>query len=172
MRATLVSFILISLLSYRGIAQEVCTIQIPDQTLFADQMLNGDGDLYGLGSWQIHVNVEVIQRELVIRAEIIFSEDANDQTTIMGIKEWSIPIGKVNQENLRLVIPATGHASGKNIGARGTRTWQGFGLIEKVHICTDTFGTDTGKVGGTLVFRPIELTYEVLPAKILPILTW
>lgn len=88
---------------------------------------------------------------LKVDGSIVFSEKANDFTTIVGEYHEEIPVKEL--EKCRScsfsLEDSYGVVSGPNIGARGYRWYQGQGLVRRAKIITDTFG-DSGRIGGTV----------------------
>jgi hypothetical protein len=140
-------------------AQEVITVQLPEIEIYADQLLNGDGDIYGLGGFSVDVHAEIRDSLLVIHAQILFEEGQNDQTTLFGSNTYAFEVKRLSQcQSCGLKVRQhDGQLTGKNIGARGFRRWMGNGIVHSALIQTDTFGSDIGKVGGQILLRPIEI---------------
>jgi hypothetical protein len=140
-------------------SQELVRVQLPEMEIYANQLLEGDGDTYGLGTFSLEVYSEIQDSLLVIHAQILFEEGQNDHTRIFGTEQWSFPVKRLSQcQSCGLKLRKTdGELVGKNIGARGFKRWSGTGLIQSALIQTDTFGSDTGNVGGRFLLRPIEI---------------
>lgn len=174
MRSIFLSITLLLILLSTLAGQRSSTLQLPDIQLFADQHTRGDEDLYGLGTWQISATAHQLGDSVCISLTIKFCEDVHDFTTMKGarIVMVALPEG-VNTSETLLMDQSFSDVRGPNIGARGFQNFQGNGMIEEVIICTDTFGTDTGKVGGTIRFKPIRLSSSqptaVLEKKLLPV---
>jgi hypothetical protein len=140
-------------------AQEVITVQLPEIEIYADQLLNGDGDIYGLGTFSVEVQASIEDSMLVIDTQMIFEEGQNDQTTIYNSSRFAFQVKRLSacQSCGLKVRQHDGQLTGKNIGARGFRRWMGNGIVHSALIQTDTFGSDIGKVGGQILLRPIEI---------------
>lgn len=141
------------------LAPTTLSIPLSDVHIVADQLVRGDDDIYGLGDWRCQFKVSLEGRMLKIEGEIVFAEKANDFTTIRGSYYREIPVvepGQYPSCQLELEEP-TGLVSGPNIGARGYRWYKGEGLIRQARIITDTFGPDTGRIGGTVQLEPLRI---------------
>ncbi len=140
-------------------AQKTLQIALPDAEIWANKITKGDCDTYGLGDWRCTFNVTLDGAWLELHGSIMFSENANDYTTITGQYQQRIYVGAL--EKCRLCTVAlddeTGSVSGPNIGARGFRWYNGQGLIRKASIRTDDFGCDEGRIGGTIRFLPVKI---------------
>jgi hypothetical protein len=142
-------------------AQSDITIQIPlpDAAIYANHLTKGDGDIYGLGDWFAHFTLSIDSHVLVVRGSVIFAEKTNDYTTISGTYEQRIEVEALR--HCRFCAPElvenTGFVGGPNVGARGYRWYSGKGLVKNAYIVTDTFGTDVGRIGGTVRFAPVSI---------------
>lgn len=140
-------------------AQRSFQIDLPDVDFMADKILRGDADTYGLGDWSCTFRVSLDGNFLQIEGTIVFSERANDFTVITGAFSRRVEVGEL--EKCRLCNVALedieGVVAGPNIGARGYRWYKGQGIIRRARIVTDTFGDDTGRIGGTIQFTPIRV---------------
>jgi hypothetical protein len=143
-------------------AQQTIQILIPDLQITASKLETGDGDLYGLGDWRCTVSVRLESDTLVVDSYIIFKENANDFTTIKGKKQQRIVVPELAgcYGCGPLLSSSEGIVKGPNIGARGFRWFAGQGIIRRASIRTDTFGDDTGNIGGTLQFAPIQIDFD------------
>jgi hypothetical protein len=143
-------------------AQQTIQIHIPDQQITANKLEGGDGDLYGLGDWLCSVSVRLERDTLVIDSYILFKENANDFTTIKGKKQQRIVVPELAgcYRCGPMLHTSEGEVKGPNIGARGFRWFVGQGIIRRASIRTDTFGEDTGHVGGTIQFVPIQVSLD------------
>jgi hypothetical protein len=143
-------------------SQKMLTIPLPDFEFFADKLSSGDCDLYGLGSWQCEISIKIEGAYLLIKAKAVFSEDNPDYTIIEGAYSKRIYVEELakyahcdlEQEQF------SGSVSGKNIGARGYRWYNGSGMVKRAWIATDTFGCDVGKVGGTIQLHPLRVSVQ------------
>ncbi len=144
-------------------AQDTLTINLPDVNILADKVTRGDADTYGLGDWSCKFEVELLDdAKIKLKGVISFAEKANDYTTIVGKYEQVIAVKALEPYayfRLRMET-AEGRVSGPNIGARGYRWFSGEGLIQKARIQTDTFGDDTGRIGGTIRFHPLIIVAQ------------
>ncbi len=147
-------------------AQRTLSIRLPDAQITADRLTRGDGDTYGLGDWQCAFTVKLVDTVLHLDGTIMFAEKANDFTTIVGEYHRRIPVGELEKcRSCRISLDETyGTAIGPNIGARGYRWFDGQGLVRRAKIQTDTFGDDTGHIGGTVQFVPVRVLIECLVA--------
>ena len=145
-------------------AQATVSVQLPDVQIFADRLVRGDADTYGLGDWQCAFTATLSGRRLKLDGRISFTEKANDFTTIVGFFHQSILLSELEHyRNAAFSMePAKGSVSGENIGARGFRWFEGQGIIRRANIQTDTFGSDTGNIGGTVQFAPIKIKVRFL----------
>ncbi|MBK9336518.1 MAG: hypothetical protein IPM98_07980 [Lewinellaceae bacterium] len=153
-------FCLLILVSVRHTwAQQSFQIDLPDVQITADKLVRGDADTYGLGDWRCTFRVSLDGTFLQIDGDIIFSEKANDFTTITGTFSRRIEVGELAKCRLCDVSLAEtgGVAAGPNIGARGYRWYKGEGIIRRARIVTDTFGEDVGHIGGTVQFAPVRV---------------
>lgn len=143
-------------------AQQSFEIALPDAHILADRLQRGDGDTYGLGDWHCAFSIALEGQELVVDGQIVFSENANDYTTIAGVYHRRIAVAELERCRhcwVRLE-EAKGSVGGPNIGARGYRWFMGQGLVRRAKIQTDTFGDDVGRIGGTIQFAPIKVIVE------------
>jgi len=140
-------------------AQQSFQIDLPDVQITADKLVRGDADTYGLGDWRCTFRVSLDSTFLQLDGEIIFSEKANDFTTITRTFQRRIEVGALEKCRLCEVSLADiqGTVAGPNIGARGYRWYKGQGIIRRAQIATDTFGDDVGRIGGTVQFAPIRV---------------
>jgi hypothetical protein len=140
-------------------AQPTITVALPDAFITADRVLRGDADTYGLGDWQATFTATIDGSQILLTGTISFTENANDFTTIVGrfIKVINIEALEGCSHCQVVVDGGQGTVSGPNIGARGYRWFEGKGLIKRAWIQTDTFGADTGNIGGTIQFEPLEI---------------
>ncbi len=134
-------------------------VPLPDAVIYADQLTKGDGDVYGLGDWSANFTLTIDSHVLVVRGSMIFTEKANDHTTIVGNFEQRIEVEAL--KNCRFcaaeLVENTGFVQGPNVGARGYRWYSGKGLVKNAYIMTDTFGTDVGLIGGVVRFAPVSI---------------
>lgn len=145
-------------------AQGSFTIQLEDVEITATRVVRGDGDTYGLGDWYCRYSVALDCDALVLEGKIVFTEKANDFSTISGVFKKRIPVEALERCQYCLVQldPTEGTVSGPNIGARGYRWFAGEGLIRRAKIQTDVFGTDAGHIGGTIQFAPVRVLVDCL----------
>jgi len=145
--------------NYTGSAQTVFLYQIPDANITADKVTKGDGDTYGLGDWRCNVKAMLEGTVLKVSGDIVFTEKANDFSTIVGHFEQNYPVQALEQckQCTILIDEPAGSVSGPNVGARGYKWYRGQGLIRKAKIQTDVFGADEGHIGGIIRFAPIRL---------------
>lgn len=145
--------------NYTVSAQTVFLYQIPDANITADKVTKGDGDTYGLGDWRCTVKAVLEGTVLKVSGDIVFTEKANDFSTIVGHFEQNHPVQALEQckQCTILIDEPVGSVSGPNVGARGYKWYRGQGLIRKAKIQTDVFGADEGRVGGIIRFAPIKL---------------
>lgn len=145
--------------SYTLSAQTSFLYQIPDATITADQVTKGDGDTYGLGDWRCNVKASLEGTVLKVSGDIVFTEKANDFSTIVGHFEQNHKVQALEQckQCTILIDEPVGSVSGPNVGARGYKWYLGQGLIRKAKIQTDVFGADEGHIGGIIRFAPIKL---------------
>lgn len=143
-------------------AQQSFEITLPDAHIFADRLRRGDGDTYGLGDWHCTFSVSLSGTEIVVDGQIVFSEKANDFTTITGAYHRRIEVGELSRcRHCWVTLEGEkGSVGGPNIGARGYRWFAGQGLIRRARIQTDTFGDDVGRIGGTVQFAPIKVRVD------------
>jgi hypothetical protein len=152
-------------------AQTVIAIPLPDVTVWANKCIRGDADLYGLGHWDCHLKAKIIGKQVRIEGKIVFSEGANDFTTIVGAFTKVVHIAHclpAGEWDISPVEVGTGIVSGNNMGASGPHWFAGSGLIQQAKITTDTFGPDTEKIGGTLQFKPLKVQISPVYAGIVP----
>ncbi len=147
-------------------AQRTLSISLPDAHIAADRVTRGDGDTYGLGDWRCAFTLKLEGSVLRLDGTILFTEQANDFTTIVGEYHRRIPVGELEKcRTCRTSLSETyGTASGPNIGARGYRWFSGQGLVRRAKIQSDTFGDDVGHIGGTVQFAPVRVLIECLVA--------
>jgi hypothetical protein len=147
-------------------AQTNLEIPLPNITIIADKILQGDGDTYGLGTWDLKVKVWLEGYVLHMEGQIVFSENANDFTVIAGSFEQQIIVEDLKkcQHCLLKLNDPEGRVSGPNVGARGYRWYSGQGLVRRARIVTDTFGADNGHVGGTIEWMPLKVLIHCLYA--------
>lgn len=147
-------------------AQRSLSIQLPDAQITADRITRGDGDTYGLGDWQCAFTVKLVGTVLHLNGTIMFTEKANDFTTIVGEYHRRISVGELERcRTCQISLGETyGTANGPNIGARGYRWFGGQGLVRRAKIQTDTFGNDAGHIGGVVQFTPVRILIECLVA--------
>lgn len=147
-------------------AQQTVLVNLPDIYIMADKITRGDSDTYGLGDWSCSFKLELEGAVLKVDGSIIFSEKANDFTTIVGEYHEEIPVKEL--EKCRScsfsLEDSYGIVSGPNIGARGYRWYPGQGLIRRAKIITDTFGADAGRIGGTIQFEPVRVIVRCMYA--------
>ncbi|MDX1910103.1 MAG: hypothetical protein SFV22_01390 [Saprospiraceae bacterium] len=143
-------------------AQESFVLQLPDVNIYADRLLRGDADTYGLGDWRCNFNVRLDGDGLILEGNISFTEGANDFTTITGEFRQRLEVGELKHCRHCMVRLATntGTVSGPNIGARGYRWFEGKKLIKRARIQTDTFGADIGHIGGIIRFAPLQVLVD------------
>lgn len=144
------------------------TISLPDVEIVADQLVRGDHDVYGLGDWHCSFSFKLEKNVIKVYGEIVFSEKAHDFTTIRGTYYKELAIADADKYpacEMKLNV-SEGTVSGPNVGARGHRWYKGSGVIRQAHIITDTFGMDTGKIGGTIQFEPLEIVLNCVYAAI------
>lgn len=147
-------------------AQRPLSIQLSDAHITANRLTRGDGDTYGLGDWRCAFTIKLVGTVLHLDGTIMFTEKANDFTTIVGEYHRRIPVDELEKcRSCRISLDETyGTAIGPNIGARGYRWFDGQGLVRRAKIQTDTFGDDTGHIGGTVQFSPVRVLIECLVA--------
>lgn len=134
-------------------------IQIPEMQIYADRLVRGDEELWGLGDWECVWDIELSGDSIYIRGKILFRELANDMSVFVGKVERRIRAEELAQCPFCTLddFVQQGCISGKNAGAVGYRRYRGVGIVRSGFIQTDTFGPDLGKVGGTVRFRPMEV---------------
>ena len=160
-------FLLLAGISKPIVAQETLILHIPDTEIWADKLLSGDADIYGLGNWQCDFSATIIGHYLWIHGKITFSEQANDHTVIVGTVHRCFNIKTLSKQSGYEIIGMKtnkGNAHGMNIGARGYTTFLGGGIVKTATFVTDTFGNDVGKVGGKVKFMPLVLRIKHLYA--------
>jgi hypothetical protein len=145
--------------NYALSAQTVFLFQIPDVSIVADKITKGDGDTYGLGDWRCNFKAALTGTVLKVSGDIVFTEKANDFSTIVGHFEQNYNVQALEQckQCTVLIDEPMGSVSGLNVGARGYKWYRGQGLIRKAKIQTDVFGDDAGHIGGMVRFSPIKL---------------
>lgn len=152
-------YLLMILSAFSLHAQHNVLVTLPDIEIYAGKVTRGDSDTYGLGNWSCSFKMELQGTDLKIDGAILFTENANDFTTIAGEYHALVPVKAL--EKCRTcefsLDDSYGVVSGPNIGARGYRWYNGQGLIRRAKIVTDTFGDDAGKVGGTIQFEPVRV---------------
>lgn len=150
-------------------AQQTFLIQLPDVNLAAKRVIRGDGDTYGLGDWQCTFTVSLDGLMLKLDGKLVFTEQANDFTTIVGEYHQRIPVEVLERCRHCTVSLAetTGSVHGPNIGARGYRWFEGQGLLRRAFIQTDVFGSDAGNIGGTIQFAPIRVLVDCAIVEVL-----
>lgn len=150
------------LLAATPYAQQSFDIMLPDAQIIAERVVRGDGDTYGLGDWHCAFNVSLEGTMLKIEGKISFTEKANDFTTIVGEYHQQIAVGALERCRHCFVSlnETQGKVTGPNIGARGYQWFAGQGLVRRAKIQTDTFGEDTGNIGGTIQFAPIRVLVD------------
>jgi hypothetical protein len=149
-------------LSHSAMAQRDLLIRLPDVKITADRIIRGDGDTYGLGDWRCAFTLKLEGAELLLDGAIVFSENANDFTTIVGEYHRRIAVGELERcRTCKITLDETyGTVSGPNIGARGYRWFGGQGLVRRANVQTDTFGEDARRIGGTVQFRPLKIRID------------
>lgn len=155
-------FLSVCFLANVAVAQKSFSISLPDVQIYADRLVRGDGDTYGLGDWQCAFTVALDGPIIQVDGKITFREEANDFTTIVSEYHQRTVIGELERcRHCQVSLEGThGTVSGENIGARGYRWFQGKGLIRRAKIQTDTFGNDVGKIGGTVQFAPVRIMVD------------
>lgn len=140
-------------------AQDTITIRLPDMQIFANKLMRGNADLYGLGDWICRYRISLKDSILVMKGDIIFRENANDYTIMEGAVKQSIVVPELTgfAGCQILLSPSKGEVRGLNIGARGYQWFRGHGLVRRAFIRTDTLGLDVGKVGGRVQFQPVKI---------------
>ncbi|MBX2892955.1 MAG: hypothetical protein KF734_18740 [Saprospiraceae bacterium] len=151
------SFYLAPLTALSAQASRDVVVMLPEARIVADRLVRGDGDTYGLGDWRCDFRVELDGSTLHVIGKIVFAENGNDFTLIVGEYRQRIVVGELEKcRQCQLSLEeARGTVSGPNIGARGARWYVGQGLIRRAKIVTDTFGEDVGRVGGTVELAPV-----------------
>ncbi len=142
------------------LAQNNIEVPIPPIAITADRVLSGDADTYGLGTWQCNVQARLSHDTIFLTGQIVFSENANDFTCIVGDFAKEIHLkATIDQRYWDYSLLTTqGRIYGGNRGARGYGWFRnGQGLVQKARLKTDDFGMDAGKIGGWLYLRPIKL---------------
>ncbi len=121
MRFPIQVFALIVCTATTTAAQRTLSIRLPDAQITADRLTRGDGDTYGLGDWQCAFTVKLVGTVLHLNGTIMFTEKANDFTTIVGEYHRRIPVGELEKcRTCQISLSETyGMTSGPNIGARG-----------------------------------------------------
>jgi hypothetical protein len=144
--------------------QESFTIFLEDADIQAANIVRGDGDTYGLGDWHCRYTVSLQENAIMLEGRIVFSEKANDYSTIVGNFKKRIPVEALERCRHCVVQldPSEGTVSGPNIGARGYRWFTGQGLIRRAKIQTDVFGEDAGHIGGIIQFAPVRVLVDCL----------
>jgi hypothetical protein len=152
-------FFLLSTLPFWATAQQAFNIQLPDAVITAERVVRGDADTYGLGDWQCSFKADLEGTAVILTGKIVFTEKANDYTTIVGTFKQRVAVGELERcRHCRIELEdAFGTVSGPNTGARGYQWFYGQGIIQKARIQTDTFGIDAGYIGGTVTFLPIRV---------------
>jgi hypothetical protein len=147
-------------------AQESVVIPLPELRLYADVLEQGDADTYGLGHWKLDVQLRLEGTDLLLEARLIFQENARDYTIISGQTQQRIHVGALEKCQYCTLILEEEHGtvSGPNIGARGYRWYRGQALVRRAHIVTDTFGPDTGRIGGLVQLKPARVLVHCLYA--------
>lgn len=140
-------------------AQRNILVNLPNITIVADKITRGDGDTYGLGDWSSSFKIELEGSVLKVDGTIVFTENANDFTTITGEYHGRFPVKELEKcRSCNVVLEDNyGVVSGPNVGARGYGWYYGQGLIRQAKIITDTFGDDAGQIGGTVQFAPVRI---------------
>ena len=149
-------------LANAAIAQKSFSISLPDVQIYADRIVRGDGDTYGLGDWQCAFTVALVGSMIQVDGKITFTEKANDFTTIEGEYHQRIAVGELERcRHCQVSLDGTsGTVHGSNIGARGYRWFDGHGFILRAKIQTDTFGNDVGNIGGVVQFVPVRIVVD------------
>jgi hypothetical protein len=149
-----------------GWAQTSVTIDVPAFEIYADQLLHGDGDTYGMGTFRIQVTASIDNGQIVLQSQIIFEEGANDFTVILGntVHRFDIEVLQTCKHCQLTLLQGRGHLNGVNIGARGFKRFDGHHLIQSADIQTDTFGDDVGKIGGKVKLKPFTVLIKCLYA--------
>ncbi len=143
-------------------SQTPLLIQLPDVPITADKVVRGDGDTYGFGDWHCRFKASMEGPSVVVEGELVFSENANDFTTIVGTVHRRFKFAELEAcRHCRVVLDEpTGSVGGINIGARGARWYRGQGLVRRAKMTTDTFGEDVGRVGGVIQFAPLRVLVQ------------
>ena len=151
----------------RGWSQDTILVALPDVYITADRVLQGDGDTYGLGEWKCVFSVALEDSLLLLKGRVVFSENANDFTRIVGRYEgyWGLEVLKKYKSCRLRLAQASGSVSGQNFGARGYRRFKGQGLIRSARVRCDVLGTDTGQIGVGVHFAPLVLKLECAVAE-------
>jgi hypothetical protein len=161
MRPVCLFILLTGLGQVRLIAQDAIVVTLPDIQIYADQLIRGDADTYGLGDWHSVFNMELRGTNLKVSGKIKFTENVNDYTTIVGEYSALIPVPALEKcQSCQLSL-----VQGPNIGARGYKWYAGQGIIKRACIVTDTFGEDTGRIGGTIQFEKVTIHVNCLFAQ-------
>jgi hypothetical protein len=143
-------------------AQESFVVQLPEVEIYADRVLRGDADTYGLGDWRCSFSVTLDSTALLLQGYISFTEKAHDFTTIVGEYRRRIELGELQRcRHCNVTLAGNeGKVSGPNIGARGYRWFAGDKLIRRARIQTDVFGSDAGRIGGMIQFEPLQVLVD------------
>jgi hypothetical protein len=145
-----------------AMAQESFVVQLPEVEIYADRVLRGDADTYGLGDWRCKFSVTLDSTGLLLKGYISFTEKAHDFTTIVGEYRQRIELGELKRcRSCNVTLAGNeGKVSGSNIGARGYRWFSGEKLIRRARIQTDVFGSDAGQIGGAIQFAPLQVLVD------------
>jgi hypothetical protein len=143
-------------------SQDTINVQISPIDLYANELTRGDGDLYGLGSFQIESQIKLSGAEVQINLYMRFEEGAHDFTTIIGQKTTTETLPELLpclSQRCRIIGPI-GSLNNQNIGARGYRNFAGTGHLKSAYVQTDTFGSDVGQIGGQIKFDTLRIVID------------
>lgn len=147
---------------------QVFRVPIPPVTVLATDLESGDCDLYGRGEWHADVTASLSGNYLVLKGEILFNENAGDNTRIRGKFQQKIklpPMPEIPSWCRRRLRLQRGSIGGKNTGPIGPSRYTGSGLIKQADVVSDTWDCEVGTAGGTLYFFPATVTLDCPLAK-------
>jgi hypothetical protein len=135
-------------------------LKVPPVRVIADQLVQGDCDLYGGGEWSVSVRAQLNDEGVVLNGWLLFSENAGDSTQIRGRFRHFVSF-KEHPDRQRWcsyrLQGQKGYMYGKNHGPVGELWYNGSGLIKGGKMVTDTWDCEVGQAGGVLYFNDLVI---------------
>lgn len=133
-------------------------------TLYAEEILSGDCDVYGKGSWRADFRMKIQGDRLILEGKITFSENYGDHTKLSGKFTQDYALSEIIDKyssSMRISISQhSGSVSGRIGPDVHMHRYNGSGFIQSAEIISDTAGCDDGKVGGEITFEEIIITVK------------